>query len=95
MTKPHHWRRRRWPATNAELYNAAKEALGWSHEKMGHICGVTERTPYRYSSGEVEMPPPAGQLLKLLVLLNMTMSASKFDAIVEQLLESEAKRRAA
>jgi len=82
---------RKWkPATSRERYCTAKETLGWSHEKMGRVIGVTDRTPYRYSSGEVEMPPASAQLLKLLVLLYMTMSGPKFEGIVEELIPEEA-----
>lgn len=71
--------------TGASEYRAAKEALEWSHEKIGHALGVGDRTPYRYASGDVEIPEPSVRLLRLLVLLRMTMSARKFEEIVDQL----------
>lgn len=66
-------------------YWAVKEALGWSHEKMGHAIGVTERTPYRYASGDVEIQEPTARLMRLLVFLKMTLSQRKFDEVLQQL----------
>jgi DNA-binding XRE family transcriptional regulator len=50
-------------------YKAAREALGWTHAKLAETIGVSERTPFRYAAGEVEVPEPAARLLRLLVLL--------------------------
>lgn len=66
-------------------YKAVKEALGWSHERLGNAIGVTERTPYRYASGDVEIQEPTARLMRLLVLLKMTMSQRKFDEVLQQL----------
>jgi len=45
---------------------------------------VGRRTPYRYASGDVQIPEPAARLL-LLVLLRLTLSERKFEDIVKQL----------
>ena len=66
-------------------YNVARETLGWTHEQLGDAIGVSERCPYRYANGEVDIPEPARRLLRLLVLLRVTMSGRKFEEIVKQL----------
>jgi transcriptional regulator with XRE-family HTH domain len=66
-------------------YKAAREALGWTHAKLAETIGVSERTPFRYAAGEVEVPEPAARLLRLLVLLRLTVSARKFDELVAEL----------
>jgi hypothetical protein len=47
--------------------------------------GGAGRTPYRYASGDVAIPELAARL-RLLVLLRLTVSPRKFEAIVGQLL---------
>lgn len=66
-------------------YLIARAELGWTHERLRKVLGVTERVPYKYASGDVEIPPPSRRLLKLLVLLRLTMSARKFEEVISQL----------
>jgi hypothetical protein len=66
-------------------YEAAREALGWTHAKLAATIGVSVRTPYRYQGGDVDIPEPAARLLRLLVLLRLTVSDRKFDALIEEL----------
>jgi hypothetical protein len=33
-------------------YEAARDALGWTHAKLAETIGVSIRTPYRYQGGE-------------------------------------------
>lgn len=66
-------------------YNAARETLAWTHERLAQVIGVGERTPYRYASGDVAIPEPAARLLRLLVLLRLTLSERKFEEIIKQL----------
>jgi len=66
-------------------YNSAREALGWTHEKVALVLGVSRRMPYRYQRGELDVPEPTSRLIRLLVLLRLTLSARKFEDIVKQL----------
>jgi hypothetical protein len=45
---------------------------------------VGRRTPYRYASGDVQIPEPAARLLRLLVLLRLTFNKHKFEDIVKR-----------
>jgi hypothetical protein len=47
--------------------------------------GRLGRTPYRYASGDVNIPEPSARLLRLLVLLRLTTSDRAFEDIVKQL----------
>ena len=64
---------------------AARDTLSWTHERVAKVLGVGRRTPYRYASGEVQIPEPAARLLLLLVLLRLTFNKQKFEDIVKQL----------
>jgi len=64
---------------------AARDTLSWTHERVAKVLGVGRRTPYRYASGDVQIPEPAARLLRLLVLLRLTLSEKKFEDIVKQL----------
>jgi hypothetical protein len=66
-------------------YNIARHELGWTHERLGKLIGVSERVPYRYASGDVDIPAPSRKLLKLLVLMRLTMSKNKFEEVINQL----------
>jgi len=66
-------------------YNSARETLGWTHEKLGEVLGVSKSTVYRFARGEGNSSEPAARLLRLLVLLRLTMSERKFEDIVKQL----------
>jgi len=63
---------------------AARDTLSWTHERVAKVLGVGRRTPYRYASGDVQIPEPAARLL-LLVLLRLTLSERKFEDTVKQL----------
>lgn len=67
-------------------YNIARDELGWTHEQLGKVIGVSERVPYRYAAGDVDIPTPSRRLLKLLVLMRLTMSERKFREVVNQLI---------
>ena len=64
---------------------AARDTLSFTHERVAKVLGVGRRTPYRYASGDVQIPEPAARLLRLLVLLRLTLSERKFEDIVKQL----------
>jgi len=64
-------------------YSAAREALGWTHAKVAETLGLGWRTPYRYASGDVQIPEPAARLLRLLVALRLTTNADRFRKLVE------------
>lgn len=66
-------------------YEAARDALGWTHAKLAKVMGVAERTPYRWASGDVTMQEPEARLLRLLVMLRLTTSARKFDELTSEL----------
>jgi len=66
-------------------YEAARNALGWTHAELAEAIGVAPRTPYRYANGEVDMPEPAARLLRLLVRTRLTGSAKKFATLVKEL----------
>jgi transcriptional regulator with XRE-family HTH domain len=66
-------------------YEAAREALGWTHAQLADIIGVSRRTRYRYQGGEVDIPEPAARLLRLLVTLHLTTSGRKFEQLVAEL----------
>jgi transcriptional regulator with XRE-family HTH domain len=66
-------------------YKAAREALGWTHERVADVIGVNVRTPYRYQTGDVEVPEPAARLLRLLVLLRLTQTRRKFNEMIEEI----------
>lgn len=68
----------------SDEYHAARETLAWTHEKLARKIGTTERTAYRYASGD-KIPPDRRRLLKILVLLKLTLSERKFEQIVSQL----------
>jgi hypothetical protein len=44
-------------------YEAAREALGWTHAKLAETIGVSIRTPYRYQGGEGGIPEPRSSSL--------------------------------
>ena len=64
-------------------YRAAREALGWTQLEMAEYLGVGERTPYRYSKGDI--PEPVARLVRLLVTLRLTVNQRKFDELVGKL----------
>jgi transcriptional regulator with XRE-family HTH domain len=66
-------------------YEAAREALGWTHAQLAETIGVSVRTPYRYQGGDVDIPEPAARLLRLLVLLRLTVSLRKFNELTGEL----------
>jgi ribosome-binding protein aMBF1 (putative translation factor) len=65
-------------------YQAARDALAWTHRRLASTIGVAKRTTYRYATGEL-IPEPQRRLLRLLVLLRLTVSARKFEEIIKQL----------
>jgi len=71
-------------AALCDARTAARDTLSWTHERVSKVLGVGRRTPYRYASGDVQIPEPAARLL-LLVLLRLTLSERKFEDIVKQL----------
>src|SRR6516162_6720542 len=34
----------------------------WTHERVAKVLGVGRRTPYRYASGDVQIPEPSSTL---------------------------------
>jgi DNA-binding transcriptional regulator YiaG len=66
-------------------YKAAREALGWTHEKIAETLGVNLTTVYHYQRGDVVPGEPAARLLRLLVRLRLTIPRRKFDELVEEL----------
>lgn len=68
----------------ADEFNAARDTLKWTHERMAEALGVSPRTPYRYASG-TKIPEPSVRLLRVLVWARLTLSARKFDQLVSQL----------
>jgi transcriptional regulator with XRE-family HTH domain len=66
-------------------YMAARNALGWTHEKLAETIGVDLTTVYRYQRGEVEPGEPAARLVRLLVRLRLTFPRKKFEELVEEL----------
>lgn len=71
-------------AAKVNEYTAARDVLRWTHEELAKVLGVGERTPYRYAAGDT-IPEPQRRLLRLLVLLRLTLSARKFEEVVDQL----------
>jgi DNA-binding transcriptional regulator YiaG len=72
-------------------YDAAREALGFTHSKLARVIGVSERTPFRYADGAT-IPEPAARLLLTLVWARLTTSSRKFDELVA-ILESPRVRK--
>lgn len=66
-------------------FDAARKELGWSFDKIAATFGLSPRTPYRYVSGDSRIPEPTARLLRLLVRLHFTISASKFREVTEEL----------
>jgi hypothetical protein len=66
---------------------AARDTLSSTHERVAQVLGVSRRTPYRYASGDVQIPEPAARLLRLLVLLRLTLSERRFEDIVDTLTD--------
>ena len=64
---------------------AARDTLSWTHERVAQALGVGRRTPYRYASGDVQIPERAARLLRLLVVLHFTFTGQKFERIVKQI----------
>jgi DNA-binding transcriptional regulator YiaG len=63
----------------------ARAALGWSYPELANTLGVSLRTPFRWASGENNLQGPEARLLRLLVLLRLTVSAHKFNELIEEL----------
>jgi transcriptional regulator with XRE-family HTH domain len=74
-------------------YDAARTSLGWTHADIAEALGVSRRVPYRYASGQVEVPEPTARLLRLLVLLQLTSGARKFQTLMEEIRDDQARPR--
>jgi ribosome-binding protein aMBF1 (putative translation factor) len=68
-----------------EHYMAARETLGWTHQKIADTIGVDLTTVYRYQRGDVLPAEPTARLLRLLVRLRLTIPRRKFEQLVEEL----------
>lgn len=66
-------------------YQSARLTLGWTHQRLGNIIGVSRRSCCRYGIGDI-IPEPTARLIKLLVYLRLTVSAMKFEETVKELL---------
>ena len=47
-------------------------ALGLSQSEAARLLGVHDRTPRRWTAGELDIPPTAQRLLKLMLALKLT-----------------------
>jgi hypothetical protein len=65
-------------------YQSARLTLGWTHQCLGNVIGVSRRSCCRYGIGEA-IPEPTARLIRLLVYLRLTASAAKFNEIVKEL----------
>jgi len=63
-------------------YQRARDALGWTHQQMADILGVSRRTPYRYQGGDVEVPEPSARLIRLLVAMRKRLPERKFEEVI-------------
>jgi DNA-binding transcriptional regulator YiaG len=66
-------------------YHSARSTLGWTHAHVSHAIGVSPRTCYRYSTGEVTIPEPAARLLRLLVRFRLTQSTETFVELLREI----------
>jgi len=66
-------------------YKAALDTLGWTHERLAHAIGKTERHSHRYASGFTPIPKSVAIMVRRLVQDRLTMSTRRFDEMVSQL----------
>jgi hypothetical protein len=55
------------------------------HARLAKTLGKSERESYRYANGDVAVPDTVGKLVRRLVQDRLTMSARRFDAMVNEL----------
>jgi hypothetical protein len=66
-------------------YQSARLTLDWTHQRLANTIGISRRTCQRYVLGRA-IPEPTARLIRLLVYLRLTVDASKFEAIIKELL---------